>query len=299
MAGKAAEGKPLVLDEEGRLYLRRYWEYEESLAAQILKRCGGPGAITKTGLDLQEQAVEMALVRRFIVISGGPGTGKTTTVLKILERFLGEPGGEKLRIALAAPTGKAAARLQETLQAGATGPLQERLPPSASTLHRLLGPRHGSAYFRHHAGNPLPVDLVIVDEASMVPLTLMAKLLEALPQKARLILLGDRDQLASVEPGSVLGDIAEAAGEPGSPLHGSLVALRKNYRFGNESNIFALSEAVRQGQAEEALKILETGEKPDLSSQAVPAQADFPERLRPKILEGYAPYLQAAIPRRR
>jgi hypothetical protein len=128
---------------------------------------------------------------------------------------------------------------------------QDRLPKSASTLHRLLGPRHNSVYFWHDAKNPHPVDLVVVDEASMVSLTMMAKLFDALPEKAHVILLGERDQLSSVEPGAVLGDIANAASEPG-PLQGSLVVLEKNYRFGNQSNIFALSNAVRDGAVDRA-----------------------------------------------
>ena len=294
--GGPADGRPLVLDNAGRLYLRRYWEYEKALAEGILLRCDSKTpADPRTG-DLQELAIETALARRFVVISGGPGTGKTTTVLKILERMVSQPGGENLRIALAAPTGKAAARLQETLLAGGgNGARQDRLPKSASTLHRLLGPRRNSVYFRHNAKNPLPVDLVVVDEASMVPLTMMAKLFAALPHRANVILLGDRDQLSSVEPGAVLGDIARAASEPG-PLHGSLVVLDKNYRFGNESNIFALCNAVREGEIERALKILNSGERPDVISGRTPPPLQVTERLRQRVIAGYSAYLRAPDP---
>ena len=265
--GRPDQGRPLVLDDAGRLYLRRYWEYEKALAQEILMRCQGKHRFSSETSNSQDLAIETALARRFVVISGGPGTGKTTTVLKILERLVSQPGGEKLRIALAAPTGKAAARLQETLRSGVgNGLAQDRLPKSASTLHRLLGPRHNSVYFWHDAKNPLPVDLVVVDEASMVSLTMMAKLFDALPEKASVILLGDRDQLSSVEPGAVLGDIANAASEPG-PLQGSLVVLEKNYRFGNQSNIFALSNAVRDGAVDRALEILNSGEHPDLCAR--------------------------------
>ena len=278
--GSPADERPLVLDNAGRLYLRRYWEYEKALAEGILLRCDSQTPANPRAGDLQELAIETALTRRFVVISGGPGTGKTTTVLKILERMVSQPGGENLRIALAAPTGKAAARLQETLLAGdGNGARQDRLPKSASTLHRLLGSRRNSVYFRHNAKNPLPVDLVVVDEASMVPLTMMAKLFAALPHRAKVILLGDRDQLSSVEPGAVLGDIARAASEPG-PLHGSLVVLDKNYRFGNESNIFALCNAVREGEIERALKILNSGERPDVISGRTPPPVQVTERLR-------------------
>jgi exodeoxyribonuclease V alpha subunit len=294
--GGPADGRPLVLDNAGRLYLRRYWEYEKALAEAILLRCDSQKPANPRTGDLQELAIETALARRFVVISGGPGTGKTTTVLKILERMLSQPGGENLRIALAAPTGKAAARLQETLLAGgANGVRQDRLPKSASTLHRLLGSRRNSVYFRHNAKNPLPVDLVVVDEASMVPLTMMAKLFAALPHRANVILLGDRDQLSSVEPGAVLGDIARAASEPG-PLQGSLVVLDKNYRFGNESNIFALCNAVREGEIERALKILNSGERPDVISGRTPPPLQVTERLRQRVIAGYSAYLRAPDP---
>ena len=294
--GGPADGRPLVLDNAGRLYLRRYWEYEKALAEAILLRCDSQKPANPRTGDLQELAIETALARRFVVISGGPGTGKTTTVLKILERMLSQPGGENLRIALAAPTGKAAARLQETLLAGgANGVRQDRLPKSASTLHRLLGSRRNSVYFRHNAKNPLPVDLVVVDEASMVPLTMMAKLFAALPHRANVILLGDRDQLSSVEPGAVLGDIARAASEPG-PLQGSLVVLDKNYRFGNESNIFALCNAVREGEIERALKILNSGERPDVISGRTPPPVQVTERLRQRVIAGYSAYLRAPDP---
>jgi exodeoxyribonuclease V alpha subunit len=305
--GRPEEGRPLVLDDAGRFYLRRYWEYEQALAQRILVRCQQSAApnllITdhETPLqpekgDLQGLAIQTALARHFVVISGGPGTGKTTTVLKILERMVSEPGGEKLRIVLAAPTGKAAARLQETLRAGGgNASLQGRLPKSASTLHRLLGARHHSVYFRHHAKNLLPVDLVVVDEASMVPLTMMAKLFDALPEKARVILLGDRDQLSSVEPGAVLGDIANAASKPG-PLNGSLIMLEKNYRFGNESHIFALSNAVRDGKADRALEILSSGEHPDLGAGRTPPPPQLEVQLRQRIIAGYSGYLRRPDP---
>lgn len=294
-AGTPGEGCPLVLDHAGRLYLRRYWEYEESLARAILSRCDEIAPANPKAEDLQQLAVETALSRRFLVISGGPGTGKTTAVLKILERMAAQPGNERLRIALAAPTGKAAARLEELLRAG-NSVLNDRLPRTASTLHRLLGARPDSAALRHNPANPLPVDVMVVDEASMVPLTMMAKLFDALSAKARVILLGDAHQLASVEPGYVLGDIADAAAIPGSPLQGSLVALRKNYRFGNRSAIFALSGAVRDGDAARVFEILGDGGRPDLASAPVPAVSQLMHELKPRVIAGYSAYLREPDP---
>ncbi len=289
--GGPADTTPLVFDGAGRLYLRRYFEYERALAASILARGGGP--VPASG-DAQTLAIATALALRFVVISGGPGTGKTTAVLKILTQLVNAPGGETLRIALAAPTGKAAARLQESLRAGGEA-LAARLIAPASTLHRLLGARGGGLYFHHDAKNPLPADVVVVDEASMVPLTMMAKLFAALPSAARVILLGDRDQLASVEPGAVLGDIAEAASMPGSPIASSLVVLRKNFRFGDNSNIFKLSNAVREGDAEGTLAILR-GTQEDVAAKASPPRERLAESLRERVVAGYAAYLRASEP---
>ena len=208
----------------------------------------------KTGTDLQEVAAKKAVTSDFTVITGGPGTGKTWTVMRILALLLEQPGGEKLRIALAAPTGKAAARLTESVRA-----VSETF--AATTIHRLLGYLPGSPYFRHDAENPLSFDVVIVDEASMVDLALMAKLVAAVPPEARLILLGDRDQLASVEAGSVLADICAAAesAAPNEPLHGAVVALRRNYRFAETGGIYRVSIAINSGDTEAAIAALQEG----------------------------------------
>ncbi|XLM20482.1 AAA family ATPase, partial [Chromobacterium piscinae] len=161
--------------------------------------------------DRQKLAAALAARQRLMVISGGPGTGKTTTVVRLLA-LLAALSPRPLVMAMAAPTGKAAARLSESVRAArdrldVDEEVRRQLPAKAETLHRLLGLRPGAEAPRHHASNPLPLDLLVVDEASMIDLALMARTVEALPSQARLILLGDRDQLSSVEAGAVLGEL--------------------------------------------------------------------------------------------
>ena len=227
VVGRPGDYAPLILDEAGRLYLYRYWAYQHELALELQTRVAddpadvGPRRLrdgldrlfppAADGVDRQRLAAAVAALKRFSVISGGPGTGKTTTVVRILALLL-EQASVPLRIALAAPTGKAAARMQEAIRASReTLPVDARIrdaiPAEATTIHRLLGFRPGSVAFRHDRDNPVPVDVLVVDEASMVDLALMTKLVRAVPRTARLILLGDKDQLASVEAGAVLGDI--------------------------------------------------------------------------------------------
>ena len=222
---------PLVLDDRGRLYLYRYWEYQEKLAGDLARRSGEMTddidtdllrrglerlfpSDASTGVDWQNVAAFNSVTRNFCVISGGPGTGKTTVVARVLALLAEQARPETLRIALIAPTGKAAARLKETIEkAIATldcpDNVRNAIPRDTSTIHRLLGSIRNSPYFRHDAGNPLSVDTVIVDEASMVDLALMSKLVQALPPDSRLILVGDMNQLSSVESGAVLGDICD------------------------------------------------------------------------------------------
>jgi exodeoxyribonuclease V alpha subunit len=237
--GAAGDNTPLILESD-RLYLGRYWRDEQQVAnallarmhplenlhrnrlAEGLQRLFGDNA--EMVVNWQKVAAATAASRRFCVISGGPGTGKTTTVVKVLTLLLEQDAG--LRIALAAPTGKAAARLSEAIQGGkqyvdAPAGVLERIPVNASTLHRLLG-GDGRGHFRHHGNNPMAFDCVVIDEASMIDLPLMARLLDALPAHCRLILLGDRDQLASVEAGNVLGDIT---GHGAALHHGCVTAI--------------------------------------------------------------------------
>lgn len=257
---------PLFLDTKNRLYLHRYAEYEHHLAADVRSR-------------IAEQ--------RFSAIVGGPGTGKTYTILQtIVARLEANPS---IRIVLAAPTGKAAQRMEESIRAGltrltVTADLAERIPRHAATLHRLLGARADSAFFRHDAEHPLVADLVIVDEASMVDLPLMAKLLAALPSNCELMLVGDPDQLASVEAGAVLADIV-AAGEDApatqpTALSKSVKRLLTQHRYGPQSGIGVLCEAIRRGDAEAALTVLEDPSRPDVRLRELPAPAALAGRLR-------------------
>jgi exodeoxyribonuclease V alpha subunit len=277
---------PLVIDESDRLYLRRYWNYEQRLAMALRKK----GADNRTGVPgkagTQAGAIDAAATNALTIITGGPGTGKTTTVLPILARLLRKAGNERLRVALAAPTGKAAARLEETLRTGlekldCPEEVKTRMPVNASTIHRLLGVKGNSIYFRHDRQNPLPFDLLVIDEASMVALPLLAKLFDALPERCRVILLGDRDQLASVEPGAVLADIVDAAVSPGSLLQNAVVTLEKNYRFSERSGIHHVCGAVRQGDAKQAMHILREQSYPDLVS----LELREPHELAPRFSE--------------
>jgi exodeoxyribonuclease V alpha subunit len=239
------------------LYLDRYWREERQVAADLLALAGeAPRAVPDNLARLfepgrQRDAAETALRRRFAVIAGGPGTGKTTTVARALALILEQ--GDPL-VALAAPTGKAAARLTEAVH-GEAAKLEvdehvraRLLGLEASTLHRLLGWRPDSrSRFRHDRGNRLPYDVVVVDEASMVPLSRMARLVEAVRADARLILVGDPDQLASIEAGAVLGDIVAAA-------HDSVVELTEVHRFGER--IGRVAEAIRRSDGDATMEAL-------------------------------------------
>jgi exodeoxyribonuclease V alpha subunit len=294
VVGAPGDFTPLVLDNHDRLYLRRYWEYEQQLARAIRTRAGSsrPVPPKKKDAELQQVAATQTVGSNFTVITGGPGTGKTQTVKAILKLLLAQPDGENLRIKLAAPTGKAAARLTEA--ARDVSPEFE-----ATTIHRLLAYLPGSPYFRHDAENPLSADVVIVDEASMVDLALMAKLVAAVPDDARLILLGDRDQLASVEAGNVLADICAAAeaAPPNEPLHGRVVALKKNYRFAESGGIFQLSAAVNAGDAVAAIAVLQGKAGSEVEWQALPPAPKPAHALQEPIVSAFRACLETEDPR--
>jgi exodeoxyribonuclease V alpha subunit len=280
---------PLRL-EGSALYLDRYWQEERQVAADLLalnaplapdeaRLAAGLARLFPDRLDeRQAQAAETALRRRLAIVAGGPGTGKTTTVARILALLFEQD--PDVHVALAAPTGKAQSRLQEAVAVEAAridvdDAVRERiLGLRASTLHRLLGWRPDNrSRFRHNRGQRLPHDVVIVDETSMVSLSMMARLVEAIRDGGRLILVGDPGQLASVEAGAVLGDIVNAADGPLGP---GIVVLDRVYRY--DDAIAALAEAIRAGDADRALEVLRAGnddvrwtEDPDLLAPALAA----------------------------
>jgi exodeoxyribonuclease V alpha subunit len=340
---------PLVLDGEARLYLARYWRYQSRLATALRDRAASPFADIDTqwladgvrrmfaseGSVLADAgqmcAAAIAVLRRLAVISGGPGTGKTSTVVRVLALLAEEAraaGRPWPRVAMLAPTGKAAARLQESVAAGREAlpcddAVKEALRLEASTIHRRLGYRPGSpTRFAHDADNPLPADIVLVDEASMVDLALMAKLVAAVPAHARLILLGDKDQLASVEAGAILGDICNTTGErtysrpfaaqlravlgSGMPDVGDagpertgiwdcIALLTRSFRFRADGGIGRLARAVGTGRASDALQQLETGDAQVQLVDLVDPQ-QLARTLRPAVLDAFTPYLRARDP---
>ena len=273
---------PLVWDGT-RLYLERYWRFETRVADELLRRADSGGGLATSSLELgaildtlftpdesappdrQREAAEKALTRRIAVIGGGPGTGKTRTIAGLLSAAvaLSSKRGRRLEVALAAPTGKAAARMtaavhEEVETAGVDAAVAAVLGgTSARTLHRLLG--IGSAGKpRHDRFNQLPYDLVVVDETSMISLPLMARLLEAVRPDATLVLVGDPYQLASVEAGAVLGEIVGpmATGPAEGPLRAGIELLERNHRYGPDSQIAALADAIRRGDADGAVAVL-------------------------------------------
>ncbi len=275
VVGQAGEYKPLII-EHGHIWLNRYWQYEHQLACNLAARLHQrievetPADTLSQTLNqwfpdsetaLQKQAIERAAHTPFLIISGGPGTGKTTTVTRLLCLLVGELGVNPDRILLAAPTGKAAMRMQEAIRQAKTSlnlatKLAERIPEQGKTLHRLLGYIPGKVGFRHHAHNPLPADVVIVDEASMIDISLMAHLFAAVRPDARLILLGDKDQLASVETGSVFRDMC-AQDNQAHPLDAHLIVLEKSWRFTAGGGIGLLAAAVRDRQGTRMQTLLE------------------------------------------
>lgn len=272
----AVAASPLTVDptvlhlDDGLLYLDRYWIEECRVAEDVLalagaRRSGSVPDINRLFPDSfaeQRGAAQLALSRALTVLTGGPGTGKTTTVARLLALLAEQAeldGKPRLRIALAAPTGKAAARLLEAVQLEVDALAladRERLPAlAATTLHRLLGSRPDtSSRFRHNRENRLPHDVIVVDETSMVSLTMMARLLEAVRPDSRLLLVGDPDQLASVEAGAVLADLVEGLT---AVVDSPVATLVTPHRFGE--SIGALADAIRDGDADAAVRVLAAG----------------------------------------
>lgn len=320
---------PVVL-RDNRLYLHRLWHHEGEVARffqpQAAPQLFAPEQVrlvldTFFGSqpeDWQKIAAAVALTQKTAVISGGPGTGKTTTVAKLLAALIRLSEGT-LRIQLAAPTGKAAARLTESLgkalrSLDVSDAERQRFPAEATTLHRLLGAQPETQRLRYHAGNPLHLDVLVVDEASMVDLGMMANLIAALPAHARVIFLGDRDQLASVEAGAVLGDICRCAEAGYSPVRAlqlttltgcevagtddavapavrdAICLLRKSYRFAAHSGIGQLAAAVNAGEAQAVEAAFQAGFS-DIVRQPL-NDAEAYQAMLKQIAEGYRPFLQ-------
>lgn len=345
--GEKTLRRPLVLDPSHRLYLYRYHRFEWQIASAVHRRCQERIGLSREeshslhslleegfgpDADCEKIASYLALSRRFLILTGGPGTGKTTTSVRLAAILLTlQPD---LRIAFAAPTGKAAHRMTECLQEAKQKipdlwEGKHRLPDAAQTLHRLLGASHDGRFFRWHRENPLPLDAVIVDETSMVSLPLMAALLEALRPDCRLILLGDKDQLASVEPGSVFADLCaalrERRGSPSFSEHGDegeaffgkslisasperrvwecLVSLTPSRRFPPDHPVAQLSQAILEARNEEDanrsfsfLRELSEKKESGIHWYDLPEEASlYTEEGRPKeifrslIVEGYQP----------
>jgi exodeoxyribonuclease V alpha subunit len=341
LVGTGEGATPLVLAGT-RLYLRRYWQHERSVRRAIEARLSGHDEATPLaqlrpalellfarndddGPDWQKVACALAARSRFAVVTGGPGTGKTTTVVKLLALLqhlapvAADGRARRLRIRLAAPTGKAAARLNESIasavdrlplaQLGAPELLRAAIPSRVETVHRLLGGSPLRGGFRHDEHHPLPLDVLVLDEASMVGLEAMAALVAALPAHARLVLLGDKDQLASVEAGGLLGElcrraddghflpatarwVGEATGEvmpaalvdtAGEPLDQAVVKLRRSHRFDAKSGIGRLAEAVNAGDVSRVRHLREQG-----SNGVAWRELTGDAALRPLVLDGGA-----------
>lgn len=339
---QAPGAMPLILDADDRLYLHRYFDYERRLArrltlartapadpaaftpgirAQLAELFAGNAARLDGTADWQQLAAALALRGRLTVISGGPGTGKTTTVVNLLACLL--TLAPHCRIALAAPTGKAAARMTDAIRQRAAhlpGAVRHLLPAESSTVHRLLGVTAGGG-FRHDASNPLAIDALVVDEASMLDLSLATQLLEAVPPSARIILLGDKDQLAAVESGAIFAelsvdptlgedcvrDLAAMTGTPvaailppapvqASALHDAAVWFTQNYRFARDSGIGRLARLVNAGDTAQAIAWLREDGDPGIAwiDDALDAAGGRPgtTALR-RMEEGYADYIAA------
>ena len=345
VAGRPGQKKPLILDNHNRLYLYRNWEYENILADSIKNRVNGEidnldikrliRSISKLypqqegGIfDWQKIAAVTAMLKRICIITGGPGTGKTFTITKIMALLIEQGIPNNPKIYLAAPTGKAATRLQESIrqaipQLNCSDHIKNAIPTDVKTIHRMLRPKLNTPYFHYNRENTLPADMVIIDEASMVDLALMSKLVQAIPMNARLVLIGDKDQLASVEAGSVLGDICDRdnlhgfseefckqirqiteedlsavidkpSSRPG--LQDCIVVLRISHRFGADSGIAGLSRAVNQGDAEKVFQLIEDAPDSSIRWQEMDNVSEFFNFLAQRLIDGYREYLSSADP---
>jgi len=299
--GRPGDTTPLILDHANRIYLKKYYSFQKTICTDLLKRARDKNLIEiekgatqihklfpdSTTPDWQKVSAALALLRQLVVITGGPGTGKTYTVARILA-LLQILSSKKLLIGIGAPTGKAANRLGESIAAAKKSldpVLQECIPEEAKTIHRLLGVATGSQQFLHNKDNRLNLDLLVLDESSMIDIPLMSALLSALPSHTQLIMLGDRDQLSSVEAGSLLGDICAAPllnqWSPSlcgklkaltgfslqtadiAPFADSLVQLKTSHRFSKTGNIGRLADIINQGDENELNNVISADRQED------------------------------------
>lgn len=346
LVGDGSRVTPLVLDPRGRLYLARYFDDERRVACALRRMSASRIDVAKPKrladllvrlfgerpadtADLQRLGAQVSTVSRLTVITGGPGTGKTTTVAKILALALSDAidrGKARPRALLLAPTGKAAARLAEaTARARAMldcpEPLRSSIPDTAQTLHRALGASRPGRALRLDTDRPLFADVVVVDEASMVDVTMMRRLVEAVPETARLVLLGDHRQLSSVEAGAVLADICgdfvrprysrdlatrieRTFGEPVEPefveerargISDSIVGFTRSYRFGKSTPIGGLADAVEHGDADAVVDLL-TSRADGLALLAPPSDRAAHPELAKMTVEGFRSFAGASTP---
>ncbi len=315
----SGEVRPLVLDR-GRLYLYRYWRYEDDLAERLARMIASPRteppwldqALDELfdplpGVSERRAAARAAISGRFTVITGGPGTGKTSTVVRILALYhrLATEEGRTPRVAMVAPTGKAAARMDEAntkgiamLGEGHQGP-RELVAKGASTIHRALGvTRRSRTRFIHGPQDPLDADLVVVDEASMVDLALMSKLVAALEPEARLVLLGDENQLASVEAGSVLADLCAPVTSSGfevDAMENRVARLTQGLRAGMESGVHRLAQAIVSRDPDRVMALLLDPSVPDVSFSPL-GEAELARVLSREVAPGFAAALAGGPP---
>lgn len=344
IVGKEGDYQPFIL-WKNKLYMQRYFHYENLVAEKIKELIASENAGEERGIekqiiglkneiaslfpadslgkpDWQMVAAIHVLFNKFTIITGGPGTGKTTTVAKILSLLLNL--NPDMKVALAAPTGKAAARMAESLKETASKneiSLSEKAKTlfaalEPSTIHRLLGARPNEIYFKRNSENPIPFDLIIVDESSMIDVALFAKLMDAVKPETKVIFLGDKDQLASVEAGSLFGDLCTAQKrlnmfsperadfinsimpegktkipqenieESNHPLFEHIIELQHSYRFAKEGNIGPFSKAIIENDVNVLKEFIQKG------TEDIKIDTEYNDKKLTEFAKGYREYIQ-------